>query len=349
MGSTDDGSSAAAVLSHLNRWPTWMWANEEVATFSEWLRNYNMASANKTRFYGLDVYSLWRSIEEVHMYLQTIDPNEAQSAADAVACFNNFYGGDEFAYGTQKANNKLDCADELQRMLTTVQEIAKTHNDEEAFNAVQNAFVALNAERYYVTALQSSSASWNIRDEHMMNTVDRIAAHHGDGAKVIIWAHNTHVGDARATDMASQGMVNIGQLMREKHGDEGVHITGFGTYSGTVIASNEWASETQTMTVPNARPGSWEAMLHAISPANKLILLEALKGNEQLSKSIGHRAIGVVYDPSAEQGNYVPSVVPQRYDAFIFIDRTEALHPILNASGRTNGKLKDSRLLRVNN
>lgn len=340
-------ASAAVALSSISRWPAWMWANEEVATFGEWLRTYN-ASEPRVNFYGLDVYSLWRSLEEVRNYLQTIDPSAAESATKSIACFGEFFNGDEFAYAQQKARGSLDCADELQQLLTATSNIAASRNDEAALHAVQNATIAINAERYYTTALQSSSASWNIRDEHMIQTIERIIEHHGRGSKIIIWAHNTHVGDARATDMAAQGMVNIGQLVRQQHEGEGVYITGFGTYSGTVTAAHAWASQTQTMNVPPAQRGSWESMLHEATPGDKLILMKALENDNNFKKRIGHRAIGVVYDPGAEKSNYVPSILPERYDAFIFIEETEALHPLTPTMGRDAGRLNDSRLLRVN-
>ena len=334
-GSDAHGSSAEDVLAQMDRWPTWMWANEEVASFGEWLRANNESSmARSVSFYGIDVYSLWDSMEEVLDYLEEVDPPSAEDARTAIKCFGTFNGGDEFAYAQEKTSGSIDCADELEVLLATVQDIAGARGDDAALNALQNADIALNAEKYYVTALRNSSESWNIRDRHMMETVNRITEHHGDNSKVIIWAHNTHVGDARATDMARDGMVNIGQLIREQHAESGVHITGFGTYSGSVVASDAWGAEAESMRVPDAQPNSWESMLHGASPGDKIVFLTALKDNEQYNASIGHRAIGVVYDPENERGNYVPSVLPDRYDTFIFIDETEALSPLLNTTGR---------------
>lgn len=152
---------------------------------------------------------------------------------------------------------------------------------------------------------------------------------HGPNAKAIVWEHNTHVGDARATGMANRGMVNIGQLVREEHGRENVYIVGFGSYEGSVMAGNEWGAPMENMPVPPAAPDSWERRLHHLGAENKLIFTKHLRPLPEYKQKIGHRAIGVVYHPDFEQfGNYVPSVLPERYDAFAYIDRTMALHPL---------------------
>jgi erythromycin esterase len=197
---------------------------------------------------------------------------------------------------------------------------------------LQNAETAVNVERYYVSAVASNNESWNIRDRHMAETVNRILTQKGSAAKIIIWAHNTHVGDARATTMKEEGMVNIGQLIREEHSNEGVYVVGFGTYSGTVIAAASWGNALQKLSVPPAMSNSWEALLHNDGAADKILFLKTLRQNNQYMKRIGHRAIGVVYNPSFEEGNYVPSVLPDRYDAFVFIDKTQALHPLSESS-----------------
>ena len=174
----------------------------------------------------------------------------------------------------------------------------------------------------------------------MMETINRLVEQQGNNAKIIIWEHNTHVGDARATDMAQAGMVNVGQLVREQHNDQGVYIVGFGSYKGTVVAASRWEGQMQVMNVPEAKAGSWEALLHSIAPENKIIFLDELKDNSNFKRPIGHRAIGVVYNPNSEAGNYVPSILPQRYDAFIFIDKTEALHPLSETVGGSKKEAK---------
>jgi erythromycin esterase-like protein len=171
--------------------------------------------------------------------------------------------------------------------------------------------------------------SWNVRDTHMADTLDRLLDFHGPDAKAIVWAHNTHIGDARATDMASHGLVNIGQLARERHGADGVCLVGFGSYQGSVVAASRWGGTPEVMTMPPARAGSLEHRLHELLPQRALLILSHGDRPEWLTRQADHRAIGVVYDPSFEEwGNYVPTRLAERYDAFIWCDQTTALHPL---------------------
>ncbi len=335
-GEAGAGANAQAVMRNFDRWPTWMWANEEVAALTEWMRGYNNGRPYRQQvgFYGLDVYSLWESMEAVIAYLDRTNPASALVARDAFACFAP-YNRDEQAYAAATLGGQSSCADELATMLEAVsaQAAASPEGDEAAFNASQNALVAVNAERYYQAMVPSDVASWNIRDRHMMQTINRLVAQYGPEAKIVVWEHNTHVGDARATDMAQQNMVNVGQLVREEHQDDGVYIVGFGSYEGSVMAARSWGAARQVMNVPAAPKGTWEAMLHGIAPLNKIVLLQALNAEAEFKRSIGHRAIGVVYHPEQERGNYVPSVLPDRYDAFVFIDKTKALTPVPTVGG----------------
>lgn len=171
--------------------------------------------------------------------------------------------------------------------------------------------------------------SWNIRDHHMTDTLERLLNFHGKDAKAIVWEHNTHIGDARATNMARGGMVNVGQLVREKWGRAASFSVGFGSYRGSVIAGSSWGVPMQQMPVPEARRGSWEELLHRAGPGDRVILSEDIRHLESFGDYINHRAISVVYHPENEKyGNYVPSVLPERYDAFLFTDETTALHPL---------------------
>ena len=189
--------------------------------------------------------------------------------------------------------------------------------------------VAVNAEKYYSTMMGFDNESWNVRDRHMMETLDRLLHFHGKSSKAIIWEHNSHIGDARATDMKNAGMINIGQLAREAYGIDQVYLVGFGCYQGTVIAGNEWGAPMKIMEVPPARSGSIESVLHHQSPDNRYFLFNKEPLQKNLRTSIHHRAIGVVYTPENERfGNYVPSVMAQRYDAFVYLDQTTALHPL---------------------
>jgi erythromycin esterase len=177
--------------------------------------------------------------------------------------------------------------------------------------------------------VRGNAESWNIRDRHMASTLDRLIDDHGPTARAIVWEHNTHIGDARATDMADDGMVNVGQLVRERHAGEGVMLVGFGSYRGTVIAGDYWDAPMEEIEVPPGREGSWEDVLHRAGASDKLLLLDRVRDDEAFLEERGHRAIGVVYHPDRERyGNYVPTVLPRRYDAFCFIDRATALHPL---------------------
>ncbi len=199
-------------------------------------------------------------------------------------------------------------------------------DSEAAFDAEQNALVVRNAERYYRTMVRGGGESWNVRDRHMAETLDRLLDRHGPAAKAIVWEHNTHIGDARATDMARAGMVNVGQLVREAYAKSDVVLVGFGSHRGTVIAADAWESPMQNMTVPPARRGSWEdEMHHVFNGEDRLLIWD---DEPALNERKGHRAIGVVYDPDSESGNYVPTKLAERYDAFLYLDETTALHPL---------------------
>jgi erythromycin esterase len=189
--------------------------------------------------------------------------------------------------------------------------------------------VTRNAERYYRAMVRGGPDSWNLRDTHMVDTLDRLMDHHGPRAKCIVWAHNTHIGDARATDMAADGLVNVGQLVRERHGGRGVVAVGFGGHRGSVIAGERWGAPQARMRVPEARPGSVEDLLHRALGRDALLVLPRGRGGGWLDEPLPHRAIGVVYHPARERwANYVPTVMGARYDAFLSFERTAALRPL---------------------
>jgi erythromycin esterase-like protein len=329
-GYADAGTDIVSELKSFDRWPTWMWANWEVAALAEWLREYNssLPDHEKVGFYGLDVYSLWDSMKAMMFYLEKEDIQAAKAVRKAFSCFEPYYEN-EHLYARHTMND-FSCRDEVVAMLREIRMKAQfLDGDREAgFNAEQNAIIAVNAERYYRSMMGFDQESWNIRDRHMMETLERLLLFHGPHSKGIVWEHNTHIGDARATDMARSGMVNTGQLSRETYGKENVYLAGFGTYAGSVIAGEEWGAPMQEMEVPEARDYSIEAILHEAPGKNCYLLLDEEKG-ELYGSRIGHRAIGVVYNPvNDRRANYVPSVLRERYDAFIFLDQTSALHPL---------------------
>jgi erythromycin esterase-like protein len=331
----DSGDNVEAVLHAFERWPTWMWANREIEDFAEWLREHNRRrdESLKVGFFGLDVYSLWDSMHAVIDYLSRVDPSAVLAAKRAYNCFEP-YADDAQEYARATALVPITCEEEAVGVLATLRARARSYREdgaEDFFNAEQNALVARNAELYYRTMVRGGPTSWNVRDNHMVETLDRLITHHGPAAKAVVWEHNTHVGDARFTDMARQGMHNVGQLVRQLHSDEGVVLVGFGTHRGTVIAATEWGEPMQRMRVPAARPGSFEAALEGAGVADSLMIFEnrANGGVKGLDDAIGHRAIGVVYDPDRERwGNYVPTIIPGRYDAFIYIEETRAVDPL---------------------
>lgn len=330
-GYKDAGTNIREVLSAFDRWPTWMWANWEVAALAEWLCEHNktLPADQKVGFYGLDVYSLWDSMREMVDYLDKEDPETAQVVRKAIRCFQP-YEDNEHAYA-RVSLTEHSCKDKVLDLLKQVRKRAQFFDgDREAgFSTEQNALIAVNAENYYRSMMTFDNESWNVRDRHMMETLDRLLEFHGKDAKAIVWEHNTHIGDARATNMKHAGMINVGQLAREEYGINKVYLVGFGSYRGTVIAGEEWGSLMEEMEVPPAREGSIEHAFHRESKKDRYFLFNTEDIRIQYESAIQHRAIGVVYDPARERyGNYVPSVMAKRYDAFIFLDETTALHPL---------------------
>jgi erythromycin esterase len=321
------------VLTQFHRWPTWMWANWEIAALAEWLKNHNQSLPQHERvgFYGLDVYSLWDSLHEVRQYLRRVDPELLPEADKAFRCFQPYAKDEGRSYARATRLVPTSCEQEVIDMLVNIQSRMPSydHDVESAFSTEQNALIAVNAEKYYRSMMEGGAISWNIRDSHMQETLERLLEFHGRSSKAIIWAHNTHIGDASATDMLDEGMYNIGELSRKQFGKSNVVLIGFGTYKGSVVAGDSWGAEMEVMTVPTAMGGSWEELLHETGAANKLLLMNELKGSSFFEDHVGHRAIGVVYNPRYEQyGNYVPSILPLRYDAFIHLEETKALHAL---------------------
>lgn len=338
--------SAREVLHAFSRWPTWMWANEEIVTLTAWLRSHNASQPadRQVGFYGLDVYSLWDSMHAVLAYLDRIDPAAARAARNAYGCFDPYHD-DAQKYAMATAVVPTSCEDEAVAILRDLRRNAPHYREdgrEAYFNAEQNALVARNAELYYRTMVRGGPSSWNVRDTHMAETLERLLAHHGPEARAVVWEHNTHIGDARATDMAAAGMTNMGQIARETWGPENVVLVGFGGYEGSVIAGSGWGEPMQTMSVPPARAGSWEALLHNAVGEDVLLLTAHLDGAAGADEARAHRAIGVVYHPARERyGNYVPTILPARYDAFIHLERTSALDP-LHMPARVDGEIPET-------
>lgn len=330
-GYQDAGASAIDVLKNFRRWPTWMWANWEVAALMEWMRAYNANKPvdKKVGFYGLDVYSLWESMDVIVSYLRKEDPKAARLAIEAVRCFEPYEEGQDYARAM--LNMSADCTDEVVNLLQAVQRRSRNydHDREASLNAEMNAKVIANAEKYYRSMVSFRDESWNLRDSHMVETLEAVMQFHGSKSKGIVWEHNTHIGDARYTDMKDEGLLNVGQLVREHHQDrEGVYIVGFASYEGSVIAGKIWGGKMQVMDVPPAVRNSIEFILHNDSAEDKLILLDSSYWKDRFRDYIDHRAIGVVYHPDYERGNYVSTLLPSRYDSLIYIDTSHALNAL---------------------
>ena len=338
-----EGGSAKDVLDSFERWPTWMWNNEPTAALIESLRKLNAP------FYGLDVYSLFESIDVVKNYSEKLSPKLSGQIQAIYSCFDP-HMRTESSYARSLSKNLEGCESEVVDFLA---EILRTRLDEikltgdEFFDARRNAVAIRNAELYYRAMVFGGPESWNVRDQHMMDTLDALFLRHGEGSKAIVWAHNTHIGDYHATDMVNEGYVNLGGLARERYGIENVHLVGFGTFGGEVLAGSSWGAIPEKMSVPAAIHGSYEHYLHETSfslEAPALLLPQiSTERLASLSTRRGHRAIGVVYQSNegVHHRNYVPTELARRYDSFIFIDQTTALKERATAGSR-KGELPET-------
>lgn len=326
-----EGETAKDVLkTAFHRWPTWMWANEEVATFTEWLKETNQNRQEKIGFYGIDLYSLFESIDEVLQFLSNHPEHQVdlEHAKKAFTCFEPYNRMPEH-YALSAAHFSDQCISEVTSLLRSLRNHKEQYSSqhEEDLNVVMNALVAKNAESYY-REMMSDEKSWNTRDYHMVEAIHELRKYYGEETKIIVWEHNTHIGDASETSMKNEQLINVGQIIREQYGKDNTYAIGFGTYEGTVIAADRWGDPFEVINVPPAKLSKWEGQLHAAGPDDK-VLLFTNENRALFNDWIGHRAIGVVYNPDYEAyGNYVPSRVGSRYDAFIYIDQTNALHPL---------------------
>ncbi len=327
-GLADQDLDAYGLLARFERWPTWMWANQDVAEFLTWLRRHNLARPGQQRagFYGLDVYSLWDSLWQVMTWLEAHAPDAMPAALRAWQCFLP-YGEDPHKYARSTRLVPASCEPDVIALLVEVRHRARDRT-EDAFDAAQNAEVAASAEHYYRTMVRGDRESWNIRDYHMADTIDRITHHLGPRSKGLVWEHNTHVGDARATDMASHGLVNVGQVVRERHAAGRAVLIGFAGHRGSVLAASSWGTPEQQFPMPAAKAGTHEDLLHHALGQPAVLVFTDDKSGPWLSAWMGQRAIGVVYDPQHEAANYVPTCIGQRYDALIWLEQTTPLRPL---------------------
>ncbi|MBK5287094.1 MAG: erythromycin esterase family protein, partial [Acidimicrobiia bacterium] len=321
---------------------TWMWRNQDVFEFVSWLRTHNAVhdhDQDKVRFYGLDLYSLAASMEAVITYLEGVDPAEAQRARERYGCFDRLGGGEGQAYGYALAHHgAIPCENEVVAELIALRARAADYlrRDgmdafDEHFFAEQNAVLVRDAEEYYQQMYRAEVSSWNLRDRHMANTADALLEHlhhHTAHPKIVIWEHNSHVGDARATGMGARGELNVGQLARQRYGTRAALI-GFTTYDGTVTAARDWGAATERRQVRPARADSYEGLLHEVGVDRFWIDTNHHDVRVALEMPRLERAIGVIYRPETErQSHYFPSRLADQFDAVIHLDRTRALEPL---------------------
>ncbi|MCH9734774.1 MAG: erythromycin esterase family protein [Actinomycetia bacterium] len=355
-----EDQSANEALTGFERFPAWMWRNTVVRDFVDWLHRHNQhcrtSGERQTGFYGLDLYSLHRSMQEVIAYLDTVDPRAATRARDRYRCFDHTSADDGQAYGFAAAFGAgLTCERQAVEQLVEMQRHALQYArrdgllaEDEAFYAQQNAQTVRNAEVYYRAMFSGRVTSWNLRDQHMADTLQALLAHldrhrEPEPARIVVWAHNSHVGDAQATEAGSDGQLTLGQLVRELHGDAS-RLIGLTTYTGTVTAASEWGGDAERKTVRPALNGSVEELFHEIGkPAFLISATISPSAEEPLAAVRLSRAIGVIYQPATERQSHYFHVRPaDQFDATIHIDETRALEPLELTSLWTAGETPET-------
>jgi erythromycin esterase-like protein len=354
LGRTGD-EHAVEALGDFQRFPAWMWRNTDIVDFIGWLRHHNETRPESERvgFYGLDLYSLRASIEAVLGYLDTVDPAAAARARRRYACFDHF-GRDPQAYGyATTIGMSSSCEDAVVAQLVELRRRAAEYaardgrvDPDATFSAEQNARLITNAEAYYRAMFTGRDASWNLRDTHMADTLDALMHFLGARdaeAKVIVWAHNSHLGDARATEMGARGELNLGQLARERHSHT-VFGVGFTTFKGTVTAASDWGAPAERKQVQPALPGSYEALFHDVGvPRFLLALHDGSPAAMTLMEPRLERAIGVIYLPRTERvSHYFRAALPRQFDALVHFDETRAVEPLERSAAWERGELPET-------
>ncbi|MBT3206139.1 MAG: erythromycin esterase family protein [Gammaproteobacteria bacterium] len=320
-----------------SRFPRWMWMNHSVSSFVQWLKDHNQSinsAENTAGFYGLDIYNMVGSIEAVLNYLQGVDPQMAEVARWSYACLKPRIADPSHYSRVMQSGRFRGCEYEVLSVLQNLlqkQEFYSYLDGHQFFNALQNARLVMSAERYYRTLYHTGSKSWNQRDQHMFDTLLEVLNFRGQKSKAIIWAHNLHVGDARATKMSAHGDFNLGQRVRETFGDN-AYLIGFGTHHGTVAAASRWGGSVEVMQVPPSGSDSYGHLFHGVDADNFLLPLRNpvldITRKKLLAKRL-QRSIGVVYDPETElKKNYAYSSLPRQFDEYIWFNETQAVKPL---------------------
>ncbi len=349
--SPDDNADDA--LAGFRRFPQWMWRNEDVIELVDWLRVRNAAYPDfeHAGFYGVDLYSLHASIEQVLGYLEKVDPEAAVRARERYSCFDNF-GSAPQEYGYATSLGAESCEEGVVRQLVDLQRNARRYVNgfrangaDEHFMAEQNARLVQNAERYYRSMFRGRVSSWNLRDTHMAETIDALLAHLGrDGheSKLIVWAHNSHVGDARATEMGARGEINVGQIVRERY-PGAVLSVGFTTHAGEVTAARDWDAPSEPRAIVPSLPNSIERLFHDAGVGTFYLDLAAPDVRRALREPRLERAIGVIYRPDTERAtHYFKARVSDQFDAIVHIDETTAVQPLGDVSATDDQELPET-------
>ncbi len=336
---------ADAALADFRRFPRWMWRNRDVLDFVAWLREHNDRQPNaeaKVGFYGIDLYSLHSSIGAVLAYLDRVDPEAAARARSRYDCFEHFEDSQAYGYAAS-AGHTEPCEDAVVAQLVELQrrarELAARDGREAAedfFTAEQNARLVQNAEEYYRSMFRGRVSSWNLRDRHMAETLEAIARYaewRGAEARIVVWAHNSHLGDARATDMGAGGEWNVGQLVRERFGKERAALVGFTTYAGTVTAADDWGDEPGYKLVRPGMKDSYEELFHRVAKNGTQNFFLTWKQGDEIAELLRaprlERAIGVIYRPATERhSHYFQARLAEQFDAVIHFDASQAVHPL---------------------
>jgi erythromycin esterase-like protein len=333
---TGKDRSAVEALDDFKRFPRWMWRNQVVEAFAIWLRAHNEAAPNPVGFYGLDLYSLNESVHLVLRYLQKVDPEAAKRARERYSCFDHRHGDDGQGYGAAVLTGREESCElgVLQQLLELQQRQAEYSSSDSRlpedahFFALQNARLVANAERYYRTMFRGGADSWNLRDSHMAETLEALFEYLDQPrlpSKIVVWAHNSHVGDARHTEMGWHGQLTLGQLARERY-DRDAFLVGLTTYEGTVTAASDWGAPPQVKQVVPGRGDAYEGELHEAGLRRDLLLFDT--GDEVDPRRL-ERAIGVIYRPETErQSHYFQAELARQFDAVGHFDRTRALVPL---------------------
>jgi erythromycin esterase-like protein len=349
-------STAMEALDNFKRFPVWMWRNADILNLVGWLRAHNdnlPPGSPQVGVYGLDLYSLYSSMEAVITYLGRVDPEAARQARQRYGCFEDL-GEDPQTYGLIASSDpSLSCEEEVVQQLVELQRKAADFLSrdgrmaaDELFFAQQNARVAKGAETYYRAMYYGRPNTWNLRDTHMVDTLDVLMNHlreQGENPKAIVWAHNSHLGDARATQMGSRGELNVGQLVRQRHPGE-AFLVGLTTYTGTVTAASGWGEPAERKWVRPGMEGSYEALFHEVQTKN--FLLHLAKGSEvsrELRRPLLERAIGVIYKPETERwSHYFEAHLADQFDLIIHFDESQAIEPLERTATWNRGEVPET-------